>query len=352
MDEQKSLAIESGVLGGLPAQVSSSALVESVSRRVAPFLETFIKNQNSDATKREYEKDIARFSEFLAEHRPGLRSPRELSIHDIVEYRDYLTGKRHNAPVTVNRRLAVLSAFFKFLMSQGLMAHDPTYGVKRPGVEHRRKTVAFSREQVAQMLKLPDLETITGLRDHALLCLAFNTAARSAALLRVRPTDFAIVDGFRIVRLWEKGGKPHEIKINAATWASIERYLSAMEKAGHRIGSHDPMFQGNPRHAKARVGHALHPTTLDYLIKKYAALVGVTSNNLRRISPHTTRKTTATILLEDGEPIDSVQRMLNHARITTTQKYDLRLHSLAKRAEDNLPFFETESISEEKSNTK
>ncbi len=250
-----------------------------------------------------YRRDLADFVAFLRGRRQSLISAR---AEDVVAYLEHLTRVGLKAS-SVARRLSALRSFARHLVREGTVRRDPTEHVERPRLG-RPLPKTLSPAGAASVVESPDVTTPRGLRDRALLELLYATGLRASECLGLHLDDVNLTAGYVICT--GKGRKQRLVPLGgeAAVWLS--RYLARGRPRDTRRRDSDRLFV-NPR------GGALSRQSLWVIVRRAARTAGVT----RRVSPHVLRHSFASHLLEGGADLRSVQAMLGHADIATTQIY-------------------------------
>jgi len=209
---------------------------------------------------------------------------------------------------SVARHLVTLRNFFRFALSEGIIKEDPTLNLESPKVWKTLPT-CLSVEEVDRLLAQPDASTPRGLRDKALIELLYSTGLRVSELLSVRTADLDLQMG--CVRCTGKGDKERLVPVGKQAIAVIQRYLrEARPVLLHRREASPYLFLNARGKKLSRVGFWK-------LLKHYGRRAGLR----RKLSPHKLRHSFATHLLERGADLRSVQLMLGHADISTTQIY-------------------------------
>lgn len=206
-------------------------------------------------------------------------------------------------PVTRARKLSTLRSFVKYLRQAGKMDSDPTELIEAP---YRRRTLpkALSQHQAEELLSQED-QGRSPLRDRAILELAYGAGLRSSELVSVKPMDFDFEEN--TVKVFGKGSKERICLFGEPCKAAIQKYLHSGRIPATKG---DPLFT-NPR------GEALSTRTVRTVIKKWAQSVGLPPD----VSPHTLRHSFATHLLDGGADLKTVQQLLGHEDLATTQIY-------------------------------
>ena len=317
-----------------------------------PRVITFLANQRSQGTRREYKRELENFAKYLALRFSKLRCVSEFEPDHMVYYKAYLeSGAQALSSATVSRTLASLSAYFRFLAGEReilpdgrkvpLIDRDLFYGLKRPRVQNKKETAALTPEQVERVLGAIPTDTLSGLLHHAVCSTLFGTGRRLSAVRGIRRGDMADEGGHMVVRVTTKGGKKEKRILLPWVWASIERYLTALEAAGIKVGPDDYVFCAPPARARGeKRGEPINPQAIYSIVRKYCAVIGLNSSNVFRFSPHSARATYATTLSRAGVPIEVLQEDMGHANIETTRGYVKRSCTLDESPAFKLPYFQ------------
>ena len=250
-----------------------------------------------------YRRDLTDFTQFLnAQH----RSLRRASPDDIVGYLARLRT-RGLRPASVARRISALRGLYKHLVREGELRRDPTENLEAPS-RTRSLPRTLSREVVAALIESPDLKEPRGVRDRSVLELLYATGMRASECLGLTLDDVNLSTGY--VVCMGKGRKQRLVPVGgeAAQWVS--RYLRDVRPLYTRVRDSGRLFV-NPR------GGRLSRQSLWTIVRHAAARAGLR----QRISPHVLRHSFASHLLEGGADLRSIQAMLGHADIATTQIY-------------------------------
>ena len=250
-----------------------------------------------------YRRDLTDFTQFLnAQH----RSLRRASPDDIVGYLARLRT-RGLRPASVARRISALRGLYKHLVREGELRRDPTENLEAPR-RTRSLPHTLSREVVAALVESPDLNEPRGVRDRSVLELLYATGMRASECLGLTLDDVNLSAGY--VVCMGKGRKQRLVPVGgeAAQWVS--RYLRDVRPLYTRVRDSGRLFV-NPR------GGRLSRQSLWTIVRHAAARAGLR----QRISPHVLRHSFASHLLEGGADLRSIQAMLGHADIATTQIY-------------------------------
>jgi len=256
----------------------------------------------SDKTVEAYSRDLAGFLQFLNEQ--GL-TPLTTSRDDIMKYIAMLgTGL---SPVSVTRNISSIKVFFRFLVHEGKIKSSPARLLESPRRSRKLPSV-LSPDEVERLLSRPVLSTPTGLRDRAMLELLYATGLRVSEMLNLKTSNIDLEAGY--VRTFGKGSKERVVPMGDPAMVSIKQYLS--EGRRFLIKAVNPVYVFlNTR------GSRMSRQGFWKIIKKYGIEAGIG----RKITPHIMRHSFASHLLEAGADLRSVQVMLGHADISTTQIY-------------------------------
>lgn len=278
-----------------------------------------------------WQRYINTFKNYLKLERSLADNSIEAYLHDVEKLRQYLdltgdsTGPLQLTDVHLSgflqylgelglsaqsqaRILSGLKAFFKFLILEGLLDHDPAQLIEGPRLG-RKLPDTLNYPEIEAMLAAIDLSTAGGPRDRAMLEVLYSSGLRVTELLDLKITDCYFETGF--IRIFGKGGKVRLVPIgkDAIHYATIyiEQIRSQLDV---QKGDEDTIFLNLRGKKLSRI--SVFTTT-----KKLAAAVGIK----KIISPHTFRHSFATHLIEGGADLRAVQQMLGHESITTTEIY-------------------------------
>ena len=283
-------------------------------RELAAFLD-FIRVEKGLATNSiaSYGRDLRGFLDYV--HQQGIQLP-ETAREDI---RNFLAAlyERGLSARSVARHLVSLRNFFRFLVKEGRLEDDPTAEVDAPQIGHSLPKY-LSADEVEKLLAQPDPSTTAGLRDKAMLEILYATGMRVSELVGLRWEDFEPDLG--IVRCRGKGSKVRLIPVGKSALRAVEIYVRVgRPKLAREQGA--PYLFLNPR------GGGLSRVGFWMLIRRYGRSAGILST----LTPHVLRHSFATHLLERGADLRSIQLMLGHSDISTTQIYT---HVLKERLKE------------------
>jgi integrase/recombinase XerD len=249
-----------------------------------------------------YGTDLRRFGKWLDAQSIETESVKR---QNIVKYIQSLRSGGISAR-SVARALAATRGFFRFLVAERHLKHDPTENLDNPKLWSTLPK-SLHPSEVDDLLAAPDRATPDGLRDAAMLELLYATGLRVSELIRVKVEDLVLDAGF--LRTFGKGSKERIVPFGDSAGKAITTYIeSARPHFNRRNDVH--LFLTNR-------GRPMTRQTFWMKIVKYARQAGIRAH----ISPHVLRHAFATHLLENGADLRSVQLMLGHSDISTTQIY-------------------------------
>lgn len=279
-----------------------------------------IEKGRSALTVRNYDHYLTRFLDF-ASNKYNVDSPSLITEPMMREYRIYLN--RHPAreakkgqqvetldKKTQNYHLIALRAFFKYIRKKGLSGYDPERIELAKTSE--RELDLISEKELSNLLSAPNEGTLAGLRDKAILELFFSTGLRVSELCSL-DRDLDLSNGEISVR--GKGGKIRVVFISGSALLAVKKYLQ------NRADIDEAMFIDHSPRAHSRMvkeeSVRLTPRSVERIVNKYAEIAGIA----KKCTPHVIRHSFATDLLYNGADLRTVQMMLGHASIATTQIY-------------------------------
>jgi integrase/recombinase XerD len=251
-----------------------------------------------------YHRDLAKFSEFAQKRKTSLEAVRRDDLVDFLAglYRQKLESK------SVARHLVSLRNFFRFAQIQELIRADPSVNLESPKI--RRSLPGYLRlDEVERLLEQPDAKTPLGVRDRAMLEILYSAGLRVSELIGLRVSDLDTKVG--CVRCIGKGDKERIVPVGKKALGMVEKYLR--DSRPKLLGK----VTGTPTLFVNRRGRPLSRVGVWKILSAYGRRAGLRI----ALTPHMLRHSFATHLLERGADLRSVQLMLGHADISTTQIY-------------------------------
>jgi integrase/recombinase XerD len=266
-----------------------------------------------------YSRDIVRYLDFL--ERKGYHTPGEVRPIDVATFLQALK-EEGLAPRSRARVLSAVRMFHRFLMVENYCDVNPTSIIESPRMVAKLPAVLSARE-VERLLAAPAGNADAEVRDRAMLELIYATGLRVSELVSLRIRDVRLDAGYLMTM--GKGDKERLVPIGDVARRALTDYLELSRRRDGAAGGNGPMFL-------SRLGRGMSRQAFWNIIKKRAAEAGIVKN----ISPHTLRHSFATHLLENGADLRSVQIMLGHTDLSTTQIYTHVTRERLKRLHEEL----------------
>lgn len=261
----------------------------------------------SELTVKSYADDMAHVAEFLEQQRGRVLSPAETDVGILRQYVAWLHECGY-ARTTVARRLACLRSFFRYCCREGFCETNPAKPLRTPRAG-RKLPHFLTTEQIDALLQAPPATTDQGLRDRAILETTYSAGLRVAELVGLNVSDWDRAAG--ILRVLGKGRKERIAPVGSFATKALVRWME--------IRTPDPRASEKQRNALFlnRFGRRLTTRSIGRLLEKHILTAGLAAQT----SPHTLRHSFATHLLDGGADLRSVQELLGHKSLTTTQIY-------------------------------
>lgn len=259
--------------------------------------------RTSHNTEISYERDLRKAALYFAGQQ--IEDLSQVTATNLNSYMLYLE-KEHMSPATVSRSIAALRSFFQYLVKERKLEKDPSGQLKPPKVEKKAPAI-LTVEEVDLLMRQPDMETAKGIRDRAMLELLYATGIRVSELIHLKLGDVNLRMSYitctehekeRIIPFGETAGK------------AVRNYLDRARGGLLKGKESEYLFTNCSGTPMSRQGFWK-------VLKGYAADAGITTD----ITPHTLRHSFATHLIQNGADLKSVQEMLGHSDISTTQMY-------------------------------
>ncbi|MBW2311773.1 MAG: site-specific tyrosine recombinase XerD [Deltaproteobacteria bacterium] len=249
-----------------------------------------------------YNRDLIGFFEFLGKRH---LSPTNVKQEDLVSF---IAEKRaHLSSQSLARCLVSIRMFYRFMVSEGKIPTNPARLLGIPKLYQHLPHV-LNRDEVEVLLTKPDHTTAMGKRDKAILELLYATGLRASELIGLRTANINLEAGY--IRTIGKGSKERIVPMGTKAIDALKHYIAEARVSLLKKGNSPYLFLNSRGGRLTRQG-------LWKILRNYARKAGIT----KRVTPHTLRHSFATHLLEGGADLRSVQVMLGHADISTTQIY-------------------------------
>lgn len=253
-----------------------------------------------------YERDLRYFVHYLEEEQEAMNIRDVERIH-IVSFMAYAKLEK-KSPRTIARYMASLRSFFHFLLHEKIANRDPMIQIETPKQAQTLPKI-LNLDDVEKLLEAPDASNPLGMRDRAMLEVLYATGLRVTELVRLQLDDLHLEMGF--IQTIGKGDKERIIPLGKTATTVLERYLEFGRPRLRRTSErNDVVFLNHHGRGMTRQGFWKN-------LKQIASKAGID----KPITPHTLRHSFATHLLENGADLRSVQELLGHADISTTQIY-------------------------------
>lgn len=260
----------------------------------------------AENTIQSYRRDISAYLIFI-EAKLQITDINHVTRVHIMQFLSCLKDEGKSAR-TIARHIASIRSFHHFLILDKIVDHDPTVHIETPHPELKLPKV-LNTDEVDTLLNTPDLTTTLGLRDKAMLELMYATGMRVSELVNLNINDVHLSLGF--VRCLGKGNKERIIPIGKMATEALKEYLEkARPKLINQKNKTDSLFMNHHGQRLSRQGFWK-------ILKQMAVKAGIE----KELTPHTLRHSFATHLLENGADLRSVQELLGHSDISTTQIY-------------------------------
>jgi len=251
-----------------------------------------------------YRYDLSKYYEFII-------SKKNINFqtvnHKIIdEYYHYL-GNINLGVNSIFRNLVALKMFYRFLLTEGFIKNDLTHFIEFPRLR-KKLPQALNLKELDKLLSEENFKGLLGKRDQAIMELLYATGMRVTELISLRRNDIKLEH--RLLKCTGKGNKERWIPFTDRAHNILNEYIQSIRPRLIKKKDTNLLFLNNHGNPISRQG-------VFYLIKNYAKISGIKKN----VTPHTFRHTLATHLIENGADLRSVQEMLGHSDISTTQIY-------------------------------
>lgn len=259
--------------------------------------------KTSENTEMSYRRDLVKVMNYMQEQ--GIEDVRKITATNLNSYILYLEKNKFSA-ATISRNIASLKAFYHYMSKEGLVAEDVAETLHAPKIEKKMPEI-LSTDEVVRLLEQPSGDTAKEIRDKAMLELLYATGIRVTELITLKLSDVNLQMGYIVCR---DNGKERVIPFGNEAKSALIRYLEGTRSAMIKDAESEYLFANCSGQPMSRQGFWK-------LIKYYAKKAGIVAD----ITPHTLRHSFAAHLVENGADLRSVQEMLGHSDISTTQIY-------------------------------
>lgn len=273
-------------------------------KEISAFI-TYLHNvkNTSNNTELSYKRDLEKVQHFMFSR--GITEAKDVTAQDLSDYVKYLEDNQF-AAATVSRNIASLKAFYHYMLQEGLVGEDIAENLKAPKIEKKIPSI-MSPDEVVRLLEQPSGDSPKEIRDKAMLELLYATGIRVTELITLKFSDVNMQMNFILCR---DRSKERIIPFGAAAKNALVKYLDGTREEMLENKASDVLFVNCSGQPMSRQGFWK-------LIKYYAKKADIKAD----ITPHTLRHSFAAHLVENGADLRSVQEMLGHSDISTTQIY-------------------------------
>jgi site-specific recombinase XerD len=313
-------------LGNIPSPITAelpTIIVRAGSNAIFAAQEFFFGKIRNEHTRRAYQHAVKQFLAWIGKHGGGQYELAQISPWQVGQYFEEM--KDTTGIATRNQHLSALRHFFDGMVTRHAIPLNPALSVRGERYSAvEGKTPEISIVQARQLLASLDLSHVVGLRDRAILAILVYTSSRAGAVAKLRRGDFYNAGQQWMLHFNEKGGKSREIPVRHDLEELVSAYIDA---AGLRDAPKDtPLFQSALKRQRKLSGTRIHVNDICRMMKRRLKDIGLPL----LYSPHSFRVTTITDLLEQGVPLEDVQRLAGHADPRTTGLYDRRKRKITR----------------------
>ncbi len=265
-----------------------------------------IERNASDLTLKSYAEDLDSLVEYLTDYEGELLPPDRIGISELRRFVAYLHECQYER-TTIARRLACLRSFFRYCCREGYTKTNPAKPLRTPRTG-RKLPHFLTTDQVASLLEAPPANNKMGLRDRAIFETLYSAGLRVSELVSLNISDWD--QDSNIIRVLGKGRKERIAPIGSYADKALKRWLEEREAKPKAHPDSDAIFLN-------RLKTRITTRSVGRMLEKYLLQTGLD----KKTSPHTLRHSFATHLLDGGADLRSVQELLGHKSLTTTQIY-------------------------------
>ena len=274
---------------------------------------SFLKNEKnySGNTIISYKNDLIQLLNYLKDYKIIKRNNIQYIDRSIIRKYIVYLKKCDYSVRSICRKISTIRSFFKYILRESIVNIDPTINLITPKIDKKLPSFLYLQE-INKLIETPPEHTIFGIRDRAILELLYGTGMRVGELVNLNIRDIDLYE--KIVRVFGKGSKERILPLGNPGIKAVQEYLTGRNKFRKNISinKNDPnaLFLN-------RFGGRLSARSIRRLIIKYMKIAGLN----KKISPHVLRHSFATHLLGGGADLRSVQELLGHESLSTTQIY-------------------------------
>lgn len=258
-----------------------------------------VEKNASDHTVKNYTVDLEVFKGFLGD--------KEIEAVDHLDLRRFLAELRakNYSKRTIARKLASLRSLFRFLYREGHIKKNPITAILTPKLD-KKLPVFLDTVKIDKLMSAPDAKDISGLRDRALLETLYSCGIRVSELVGLDESDIDFISG--VIKVFGKGSKERVVPVGEPALAAIRKYMD--ERRKEKVKPNEAVFLN-------KAGGRLTDRSVRRILDKYIRTCSI----VEKVSPHSLRHSFATHMLDRGADLRSVQELLGHMNLSTTQIY-------------------------------
>ena len=268
----------------------------------------FLMEFDSIGTRAEYKRGLSEFISYLRV---------EFSINELKAEREHINAyKNHlhlnikNSKATINKKLAVVSSYYQYLISKKVLESSPCEFIKRYKVANVGSSVAITREEVEKLYSSLHTKNLQELLKKTMIILLFETGMRISELLNLKIGSIKRDFGDYILEFEQKGGANHKVVLNELALSYLGRFLEELTNAGFDISEDKLLFQ-------TKSGRSINRKNFARMIKNEAEKAEINS----AIHPHTARVSFIRQSHKEGMDIYSIRKKVGHSSVRTTERY-------------------------------
>jgi len=267
----------------------------------------FLNNFTSIHTRDAYRVDLQDFFTFF---QGQFTHPSDITITHLITYRDHLSQTK--APNTVQRKLSSVKSFLGWCVVNGLLQQNPATNLKLPKNAVKYPTLAFTDEEVRNILEIPDSSTFYGNSHKLILAFLFNLGLRRSELVNIKLEDIYEDRGTVVLRIKGKGSKVRCLPLNENVMVYFKAYLHSYAiHSSSILNQQDYLLQSS---AEIKNEKPMDGSSIYRILNRYAKKAGIT----KRVGPHSARATAISHLLENQVSPRDVADFAGHTSISTT----------------------------------
>jgi integrase/recombinase XerC len=265
----------------------------------------------SEQTRRSYLSDLCQYSRHIEKEHPSMAGDDAIPV-DLVLIRSFLASlyREKLMKVTISRKVAALRSFYRYLLREGRVRFNPAELVQLPRCE-TFIPVVLSHDEILSLLRVDFPEDVMGQRDRAMIELFYSAGIRLSELTEINLSDLDVPGG--LIKVRGKGRKERIVPVGRPALEALGVYMKQrreLEAKRPQSDRDEPLFL-------SRRGARINPRGVARVLERVVRQSGIG----RHISPHALRHSFATHLLDAGADLRSIQEMLGHRSLSTTQKY-------------------------------